>query len=111
MTALGRFLTLHSVSVETEAGAGAFGDTYTTTQAVAGFVEESVDFTYTVNGEQVTDRGTKFYTAMENLPAFAIGAQVTLWVGQSNQRATRVASVARREIGIASVDHCEVGLL
>jgi hypothetical protein len=67
---------VHTVSVETHTGAGAFGDTYDTPTTVDGFLEGKVQLIRDGTGQQVVSNST-FYCAVSDGPRFTPDSKVT----------------------------------
>ena len=67
---------VHTVSVETHTGAGAFGDTYNTPATVHGFLEGKIQLVRATDGQQVVSNST-FYCAVADGARFTPDSKVT----------------------------------
>ena len=73
---------VHTVTVETWAGAGAYGDTYQPPAQVTGFLEGKVSLVRNKDSEQVVYNSI-FYCAVADGPKFLPDSKVTM-TGRTN---------------------------
>lgn len=67
---------VHTVTVETFAGTGAYGDTYAAPATVPGFLEGKVQLVRDATGQQVTSQST-FYCTVTDGAKFTPDSRVT----------------------------------
>jgi hypothetical protein len=103
---------VHTASVETYAGDGAYGPAYDAPVPVACLIDSTTQFTVTAQGEQVTSRATKLFTALAHQGLFAENSRVTsaLLGGDGVARVVAVAAVSSGSLGLG-LDHLEVSLI
>ena len=96
---------VHSATVETFAGAGAYGDTYAAPVTVKGFLDNGLVLVRTGTIEELTIKAV-FYAALSDAPKFAPGSRVTVggYVGFVQQARSRDGG----NLGLP--DHVEVDL-
>jgi hypothetical protein len=98
-------LFIHTASVETFLGTGAYGDTYAAPVTVQGFLDDGVVLVRTGTSEQLEQKSI-FYAALSDAAVFVPDSRVTV-----NGRVAWVASVRRRDGGTLGLpDHVEVDL-
>ena len=99
-------LFVHTASVETWLGAGAYGDTYAAPVSVAGLLDDGVVLVRTGTSEQLEQKSI-FYAALSDAAKFVPDSRVTV-----NGRAAWVSAVRRRDGGSLGLpDHVEVDLV
>jgi predicted alternative tryptophan synthase beta-subunit len=97
---------IHTASVETFTGAGAYGDTYAAAVPVKGFLDDGVVLVRTGTSEQLEQKSI-FYAALSDAALFAPGSRVTV-----NGRASWVSTTRRRDGGSLGLpSHIEVDLV
>ena len=105
MSALSAFF-IHTASVETFAGTGAYGDTYAAPVPVKGFLDDGVVLVRTGTSEQLVQKSI-FYAALADADKFVPQSRVTV-----NGRVTWVSAIRRRDGGSLGLpDHIEVDLI
>lgn len=96
---------IHSVSVETFAGSGAYGPAYTAPVDIPCFVDDGYRLVRDATGEEVSSSAT-VYAPLSQVDLFAIDSRVTL-----NARVAHVIAVSVRSSGLLGLpDHVEVHL-
>ncbi|MDA8440487.1 MAG: hypothetical protein M0Z51_16735 [Propionibacterium sp.] len=97
---------VHSASVETFAGTGAYGDTYAAPVTVAGFLDDGVVLVRTGTSEQLVQKSI-LYAALSDAAKFIPQSRVTV-----NGRVSWVSEARRRDGGALGLpDHVEVDLI
>jgi hypothetical protein len=97
---------VHSASVETFTGAGAYGDTYATPVPVKGFLDDGVVLVRTGTSEQLEQKSI-FYAALADAAKFVPGSRITV-----NGRPAWVSTTRRRDGGSLGLpSHIEVDLI
>jgi hypothetical protein len=105
VSALSAFF-IHTASVETFAGTGAYGDTYAAPVPVKGFLDDGVVLVRTGTSEQLVQKSI-FYAALADADKFVPQSRVTV-----NGRVTWVSAIRRRDGGSLGLpDHIEVDLI
>lgn len=96
---------VHTVSVETHTGAGAFGDTYDTPNTVNGYLEGKIQLVRDTTGQQVVSAST-LYCAVADGARFTPDSRVT-----ANGRESYVISQNTNDApGLALPDHAAIYL-
>ena len=96
---------IHSVSVETYAGSGAYGDLYAAPAPVACFVDDDIHLTRDASGVEVVSSSV-VYAPASDTAMFPPGSKVTV-----NGRLAHVISTNSRDSGpLGLPDHVEVHL-
>lgn len=99
------FFTIHTVTVETFLGSGAFGDVYADPVDVVGFMDGSRKIVRDATGQQVVSE-SQFYTNIAKAPLFVTDSKVT-YAGASSL----VIKVNPNDSGFLDLpDHVEVAL-
>lgn len=97
---------IHTATVETFAGTGAYGDTYMAPVQVQGFLDDGVVLVSTGTSQQLEQKSI-FYAALSDAAKFVPDSRVTV-----NGRQAWVSSVRRRDGGALGLpDHVEVDLV
>ena len=105
MSALAAFF-VHTATVETFTGTGAYGDTYAAPVTVAGFLDDGVVLVRTGTSEQLVQKSI-FYAALSDAAKFPPQSRVTV-----NGRIAFVSETRRRDGGALGLpDHVEVDLI
>jgi len=105
VSALSAFF-VHTASVETFTGAGAYGDTYATSVDVKGFLDDGVVLVRTGTSEQLEQKSI-FYAALTDADKLVAGSRVTV-----NGRVAWVSAIRRRDGGSLGLpDHIEADLV
>ena len=105
MSALSAFF-IHTASVETFAGASAYGDTYAAARDVKGFLDDGVVLVRTGTSEQLEQKSI-FYAALSDAAKFVPGSRVTV-----NGRKAWVSTTRPRDGGSLGLpDHVEIDLI
>lgn len=71
------FFTIHTVTVETLTGAGAYGDVFAAPVTVTGFMDGTRRLVRDKSGQQVVSEST-FFTAISNAALFTTDTKVTV---------------------------------
>ena len=96
---------VHTVSVETFTGAGAFGDTYDTPATVKGFLEGKIQLVRATDGQEVVSAST-LYCSVADGALFTPDSKVT-----TNGRTAYVISQNTNDApGLGLPDHTAVYL-
>lgn len=96
---------VHSVSVETYTGSGAYGDIYAAPAQAACFIDDGIHLTRDASGVEVVSSSV-VYAPAGDVAMFPPGSRVTL-----NSRQAHVISTNRRDSGpLGLPDHIEVHL-
>jgi hypothetical protein len=96
---------VHTASVETLAGSGAYGDVYAAPVTVPCFADDGNHLVRATTGEEVVS-STAIYAPIANQSAFTVNTRVTV-----NGRVATVISVNARTSGALGLpDHVEVHL-
>ena len=105
VSALSAFF-IHTASVETFTGAGAYGDTYAAARDVKGFLDDGVVLVRTGTSEQLEQKSI-FYAALSDAAKLVAGSRVTV-----NGRGAWVSAIRRRDGGSLGLpDHIETDLV
>lgn len=105
MTGIAAFF-VHTATVETFMGTGAYGDTYAAPVTVAGFLDDGVVLVRTGTSEQLVQKSI-FYAALTDAAKLVPQSRVTV-----NGRASFVSEARRRDGGSLGLpDHVEVDLV
>jgi hypothetical protein len=96
---------IHTVSVETFLGAGAYGDTFATPTDDVGYLEGSVKLVRDQTGQQVVSSST-WYTALANAPKYTPDSRFT----DPDGKVSRVVGTNTYQTPLGVEDHVEVYL-
>lgn len=98
---------VHTVTVETFLGAGAYGDLFSAPTPVTGFLSGSVKLVRSATGDEVTS-SSSFYTSLANASLFTTDSRVT----DAGGRVSRVITQSANDSGglMPNVEHTAVHL-
>lgn len=97
-------LLVHTVSVETFEGTGAYGDQYATAADVACFVEDSRRMVRNLDGDEVISEST-LYAKLDQAPNLVAKSRVTLPDGR---KSIVILKKDRDDGGMGAPQHVEV---